>query len=84
MTTRHCKRCSIPIGPRVTLCEACRVDNAEQAWRQQGTERRSAYQEIDIDAIPRIVGCGERDERYDEDFRAVDMAVSRYLVSVGE
>jgi len=62
MPTRHRKRCSTPIGPRVTLCEACRVENADRAWRQQGAERRSAYQEIDIDAIPRIVGCRERDE----------------------
>jgi len=40
------------------------------------------YQEIDIDRIAYTVGIPERDEQYDDDFRAVDLALSRWLQAV--
>lgn len=78
--TRHCLTCPTPVKGLEKFCPVCRAQRRESAWRKQGAQSRSAYQEIDVDRIARVVGRPEpRYELTDHDLHLFDAALTRYL-----
>lgn len=79
-----CRTCDTPVTGLRVYCDSCRIGRAKHAAQKQTAQRREMYDEIDIDRIPRVVGVrAPEGEMSRGDLEAFDMALSRFLVSVG-